>query len=765
MFGFKKLSIKRKLIAIQLVTTFIVLTLSFVFDASYDLKVFSQYVINKLASTARLISSNSASALTFLDNAAAEEVLASLEVEDDVVNAWIYDRSGELFARYSKEGYEGFSYPKLDTCHKKIEECYLSHSKDLKGGYITVSREITEGNEILGMLSLRLNVQSYKHMFMKAVFVTLTVLLVGMIMAYLLSSITQKKISQPILKLADAGKQVIATGDYSVRVEKEGEDEIGGLYDDFNELMDQVHVREMERDKAYESVRESEKNYRYIVENINDGMWIHDFKGTILDANENACELVGHKREEVIGSNLSDYSSQESNEEAPVQVKKLLAEGSNLFDAEIQRIDGIKIPIMVSAKVVSTAGDGKIQSFVRDITERKLTEESLLESEQKYRTLFDNMNDGFAYHKCIVDGNNNPVDYVFLEINSAFEKYTGLKGPDIIGKKVTEVIPGIEKAEPNLIKEYGRVAQTGENINFEMFFEPFDKWYAVSAYSPEKGFFCAMFKDITERKKAEELAQQHQERLIQTDKMTTLGILVSGVAHEINNPNNFMLLNSNNLADIWKDLKPHMDKYREWKGDFMIAGLPYSEVRDDVDMLIGGIVEGTGRIKKIVASLKNFARKDPGDMDQPVNINTIVESSLIILSNLIKKSTDHLSVDYAEDLPLVKGNSQQIEQVVINLISNACQALENKTKAVSINTASDPDSKRVFITVKDQGTGISAEDQKHIMDPFFTTKRDSGGTGLGLSISYTIIKDLGGELKIESEQGTGTTAAISLPCA
>lgn len=268
-------------------------------------------------------------------------------------------------------------------------------------------------------------------------------------------------------------------------------------------------------------------------------------------------------------------------------------------------------------------------------------------------------------------------------------------------------------------------------------------------------------KEIIERERAEELARQQQQKLFQSEKMASVGTLVSGVAHEINNPNNFILLNSDNLADVWNDLIPLLDKYAEEKGDFTVAGLNYSEIRNEVSMIINGVKEGSERIKRIVQTLKDFVRTDPGNLNQIINIADIIDDSLTILTGFIKRHTNHFSINLSEDIPKIKGNIQQIEQVIINLISNACQALENKEQKITVSTALD--NKSMQIIVRDEGRGISSEDLKYIMDPFFTTKRDIGGTGLGLSISYNIIKDHGGELIINSEVGKGTTAVIKLP--
>jgi signal transduction histidine kinase len=268
-------------------------------------------------------------------------------------------------------------------------------------------------------------------------------------------------------------------------------------------------------------------------------------------------------------------------------------------------------------------------------------------------------------------------------------------------------------------------------------------------------------KEILEREYAEELARQQQKKLFHSEKMASIGILVSGVAHEINNPNNFILLNSDNLSDVWSDLIPFLDKCAEDQGDFMIAGLMYSEIRNEVSMMINGVKEGSQRIKKIVQTLKDFARKDPGNLDQVIDIPGLINDSVTILTSLIKKSTDRFSTTISKNLPKIKGNIQQIEQVIINLISNACHALESRNQEITISAAFENNS--VLISVQDGGKGISSENMKYIMDPFFTTKRDCDGTGLGLSISYNIIKEHGGELIIKSEVGQGTNATIQLP--
>lgn len=273
-----------------------------------------------------------------------------------------------------------------------------------------------------------------------------------------------------------------------------------------------------------------------------------------------------------------------------------------------------------------------------------------------------------------------------------------------------------------------------------------------------------LMREIKERMKAEEKERVHHQQLIQADKMASLGILISEVAHEINNPNSIIMVNTPILKKIWKALKPILDEHYRSNGDFFLAPrIKYSEMKDDVTRLITGILDGARRISNFVGELKEFAAPARALPAEEIDINRVVRSATRLLTNLIKKSTDSFSLCCGENLPKVWGHFQHLEQVVVNLIENSCQALPNRQKGLSVITDIDSDRGMVFIEINDEGSGMTADTLKKIMDPFFTTKRKSGGTGLGLSISSKIISDHDGLLEFSSQPGRGTSAVIRLP--
>ncbi len=270
-------------------------------------------------------------------------------------------------------------------------------------------------------------------------------------------------------------------------------------------------------------------------------------------------------------------------------------------------------------------------------------------------------------------------------------------------------------------------------------------------------------REIAERRNAEEELLLNQQQLVQADKMAALGILVSGVAHEINNPTGLILLEAPTLKRFFADAATILEQYYRNNGDFTCGGLPYSRMREEIPRSLDKLQEAGKRIKRIVDDLKDFARQGDIACSEIVDLNSVAQAAVRLVEPSIHKMTTRFSVSYGDHLPQFCGNAQRIEQVLVNLILNACQALSGTEGAIELATYCDPSRSTVTFWLRDEGSGIVPEHLARLTDPFFTTKRDSGGTGLGLSVSAGIVKEHGGVLSFESTPGSETVVTLTLP--
>jgi len=262
------------------------------------------------------------------------------------------------------------------------------------------------------------------------------------------------------------------------------------------------------------------------------------------------------------------------------------------------------------------------------------------------------------------------------------------------------------------------------------------------------------YRDVT-------LERTYEQQLQQADKLASLGQLVSGIGHEINNPNQFIRGNIKIIKQSLEDMLPIIDEYRKSHEDLEIARLKYDFFRQHIMTLVDDMAHGSDRIKKIVESLRTFVRKDEGLSVDTVDINTLIEASARLVHNQVHKNAD-IELDLAENLPPFMGNSQKIEQVLINLIVNASDAMvEGRKGLIRLKTRADDG--HVVVEIEDNGCGMDQKTLKQIFDPFFTTKRARGGTGLGLAIAYKIIEEHDGTISVDSKPGKGTKFTIKIP--
>jgi len=397
-------------------------------------------------------------------------------------------------------------------------------------------------------------------------------------------------------------------------------------------------------------------------------------------------------------------------------------------------------------------------------------------AEQDYRTLFREMLDGFALHEVAFDAAGIPVDYRFLAVNPAFERMTGIRAEDTVGRAVAEILPGLEPCRGETCR---RVALTGEPAEFESYSPDLDKHFRIGTFRPAPNQLACMFADITAQRRAEAERRHLEEELNQGRKLQAVGQLAAGIAHEINTPAQFVGDSLQFLTESFTQLGTVLAEYRR-----EIAGLPASPDHDglrarltaaetaaDIDYAVenapsafGDAKDGISRISRIVRAMKEFAHPDQAEKSL-ADINRALEATLTIARNEYKYVAD-VETEFGE-LPPVLCHLGDLNQVFLNLLVNAAHAIGDVVgKAgekgnIRIRTACAGNT--VSIEIADTGGGIPEAIKARVFEPFFTTKPVGKGSGQGLAIARSVVVGKhGGILDFESELGKGTTFRILL---
>jgi PAS domain S-box-containing protein len=559
---------------------------------------------------------------------------------------------------------------------------------------------------------------------------------------------------------------------------------------------------ELERKRTEKKLQESERRYRNIIENSAFGICTFDESGRCVVANKAVADMIGATVGQVLSQNFYEIKSWQKSGMLDA-AKKSLKTGEkqrktvhvvSTFGKEIW-LDNVFVPYdergtqflmfltedITERKLAEQAllkAHNELEQRVRErtaelvktneelhveIVSHKITEQNLAENEEKFRRLsheFNTLLDAIPDRLVLLT-----PDLKIVWSNRAFDSEMRYQSDKDYEQRCFQVccnLPGpcdncpVVKSIHSGMEESAQVADPDGRI--------FDKRaFPIMDESGQVSRIIELSRDITARIRMEEEAKLVQSRLIHTNKMTSLGTLVSGVAHEINNPNSYIMSNAEMFSQIWKDAAEILLSQSSNKDDLILGGVPLAELVHLAPALLAGITEGSVRIKKIIQSLTNFGKPDRIALDGEIDIEKTIMSAKVMLGNHIKKFTDRFQVDCEKNIPPLKGSSQQIEQVIINLVMNALQALPDRGSGIRISGFFDKEKERVVIIVKDEGIGIPENIMQDITDPFFTTRSNDGGTGLGLSISYAIIKDHNGELLFESGEGKGTTVTVRLP--
>ena len=478
-------------------------------------------------------------------------------------------------------------------------------------------------------------------------------------------------------------------------------------------------------------LRDSQVRLKILSEVTEEGAVVHD-RGVIVEANETFARMFGYELEELLGSSGANLTSPATWTEI---ISRTGSSAGTPFEGIGIRKNGSQVHVKLVCKPYPFRGKRLGLTVFSDISDRKEAEAQRQESEERYRLLFNSMLDGFLLAEIIRDEKGSVADYRVIEVNPSFEALTGTTSRELTGQTLKELLAKTEEPWLDLLDA---VVSRGKAVRVERFASALEKHLEILAFSHEEGRIAALVTDVTERK-------QLEKRLRQTAKLEAIGALASGVAHEINNPVNVIM----NYASLMQR-----------------AEIP----RENIKTYAGEIVNESERVASIVRNLLAFSRQEL-DLLVPMEINELVEATIALTRKILLNDQISLQIVLEEDLPQVLCRPRQIEQALVNLVTNARQALGEKYKGfddrkiLNIRTVivEEADATWVRTTVEDHGNGVSEEARKRLFDPFYSTRKGAGGSGLGLTVCQGIVEDHKGRMLFESKKGGPTRFHLDLP--
>jgi signal transduction histidine kinase len=257
-----------------------------------------------------------------------------------------------------------------------------------------------------------------------------------------------------------------------------------------------------------------------------------------------------------------------------------------------------------------------------------------------------------------------------------------------------------------------------------------------------------------------------EKQLIQSEKLASIGVLISGIAHEINNPNNYISVNIPILRDYINTVMPIIDEYAEKHPDLEILHMPYAEFCEDIFELLDNIQHGSRQIKSIVKDLKVFSKPNQVKPIEKIDLKPMFEKVVAFCWSKIRKTVKTFNVDIPENLPEILIDPQPLEQILINLLINATNAFDKSfyenSRVELVVFVDDSKEDQLIIEVSDNGRGMDEKILEKIFDPFFTTNPSEEGTGLGMYIVHNLIEKIGGRIQVESKVGEGSKFTLML---
>jgi two-component system NtrC family sensor kinase len=499
-----------------------------------------------------------------------------------------------------------------------------------------------------------------------------------------------------------------------------------------------AYIRDItERKKFERKLRESEEKFRNLFERVRHGLFISSKEGKFIDCNQALLEMAGYEDKEKF-LNIDIAKDLYVNPEDRKKFQTLIEEQGYVKDLEVEfkKKNGEMITVLLTAHAKRDE-KGKIigyEGINTDISDRKRMERELKEANEFLMNLIEDSVDGI-----IVTNMKGDI----LIFNKGAENILGYKTDEVVGRMNIRSVypPGVAKEVMEKLKspDYGGVGKLtsfpiahrrkdGELIEGDL---------SASLIYNEEGKEIAsvgIFKDLRERLGIERELREMQQALLQSEKLAAMGKLTSQIAHELNNP----IYGIMNTLELLKTEIPPESKRRR------ILELSLSE---------------TQRLAEMLRNMLSFSKPEE-EKRRPVKINELVEGILLVMEKQMRESNIRVETYFDGTLPEVMASTNQMRQVMLNLLKNAREAMP-KGGVLTVRTSREDH--KVVIAIQDTGVGIPEELRDKIFEAFFTTKQKVKGVGLGLSVCYGIIKDHGGEIRVESEVDKGTTFTILMP--
>ncbi len=523
------------------------------------------------------------------------------------------------------------------------------------------------------------------------------------------------------------------------------------FYSSYSRVVDEdgrilgVHIASFDitdKKQSEQALRENEARFRAMIEKNNSViLLINPKNGHIEFANQSASDFYGWSIKELEKKNIYDINTLPK-ELIEIEMERACNEEKNQFTFKHKLRSGIVAEVTVNSTKIDIDDKNLLLSIIHDETKKLEAEQALRESEARYRALYHYSGVAIGYFK---------PDGTVISFNNMALKKMGKPDQECSGKSLHEVFP--ENEADLYLKRMKAVISSDKPQEYidEETLPNGSNWFS-STYSKVVGDngqvlgVQIVVVDITEKKSLESEKNVLESHLRNQQKLESIGTLASGVAHEINNPINGIL----NYAQIILDSDIEDESVKEYASE---------------------IITETERVSNIVKNLLEFSRQQKGEHNY-AKIDDIISKTLSLVNTVFKHDQIEINLDIEENIPNIKCFSQQIQQVIMNLLTNARDALnlkypgydENKKINVRCESYTLDNRRWLRLTVEDYGTGISKDIIDNIFDPFFTTKGKFKGTGLGLSISYGIVKEHHGDINVESKEGKFTRFIVNLPC-